>query len=550
MQLADFFKNTVGKIAEYFKNLEKGQKTRFFVFTFLALAIVVAASVLLNQKSYTVLYSGMEAQDAGEVLSLLNEMDVDAKPQGADTILVESSQADSVRMKLAGDGYPKSGLNFDIFSNASGLGTTDMEKRVYYQFQLQENLGQVIKKMEKIDDAVVSLSLAQESAFVLSEDEKPASASVLLKIKEGATLESSEARTIAELVSKSVSGLSLDDVRIVDSNMKLYSLDEEEEPAQTAQQTYETIGTQLALQKNVQDSIQEQVINLLTPVFGEGRVFAEVSVTLNFDKQQSESVEFEPPLENGTEGLAVSMQELAESIKGDAAASGVPGMDSSGGTSTTTVYPELETDENSIYSKVSRETNLELNETRTQIDNAQGQVLDLSVGVVINGTDMEEDYSENVQNLVANAIGVEPVKVSVEMIPFFQLGTSEEPSIEEVFNSQKEMMSQAASASTMRTLITAGTVVLVFLIGLLAVATLRKKPAPVMYAVNEDQGVMMDLQAGDEDILPTIEEPEPVEVPEIPEKENTTLSSLEKYIEKSPDAVVQLLRNWLSDDIR
>ena len=549
--MGDFFKNTFGKIAEYFKNLEKGQKTRFFVFAFLAVAIVVAASVLLNQKSYTVLYSGMEAQDAGEVLSLLKEMDVDAKPQGTDTILVESNQADSVRMQLAADGYPKSGLNFDIFSNASGLGMTDMEKRVYYQFQLQENLGQVIKKMEKIDDAVVSLSLAQESAYVLSEDEKPASASVLLKIKEGAELEPSEARTIAELVSKSVSGLSLDDVRIVDSNMKLYSLDEvEEEPVQTAQQTYEMIGTQLALQNTVQDRIQQQVINLLTPVFGEGRVFAEVSVKLNFDKQKSESVEFAPPLENGTEGLAVSMQELAESIKGDAAATGVPGMDSSGGTSTTTIYPELETDEDSIYSKVSRETNLELNETRTQIDNAQGQVLDLSVGVVINGTDMEEDYSENVQSLVANAIGVETAKVSVEMIPFFQLETDEGPGIEEAFNSQKEMMSQAVSASTMRTLITAGTVVLVFLIGLLAVATLRKKPAPVMYAVNEESGAMMDLQAGEEDILPTIEEPEPVEVPEIPEIENTTLSSLEKYIEKSPDAVVQLLRNWLSDDTK
>lgn len=548
--MADFFKNTIGKITEYFKNLEKGQKTRFFVFTFLAVAIVIAASVLLNQKSYTVLYSGMESQDAGEVLSLLEEMDVDAKPQGTDTILVESSQADGVRMQLAAEGYPKSGLNFDIFSNASGLGTTDMEKRVYYQFQLQENLGQVIKKMEKIDDAVVSLSLAQESAYVLSDDEKPASASVLLKLKEDATLESSEARTIAELVSKSVSGLSVDDVRIVDSNMKLYSLDEEEEQPQTAQQTYETIGTQLALQKTVQDSIQEQVINLLTPVFGEERVFAEVSVTLNFDKQKSESVEFAPPLENGTEGLAVSMQELAETIKGDAAATGVTGLDSSGGTSITTTYPELETDEDSIYSKVSRETNLELNETRTQIDNAQGQVLDLSVGVVINGADMEEDYSENVQNLVANAIGVELDKVSVEMIPFFQLGTDEEPNIEEAFNSQKEMMSQAANAATMRTLITAGTVILVFLIGLAAIATLRKKPAPVMYAVNEDPGAIVDLQAGDEDILPMEEEEPAVEIPEIPEIENTTLSSLEKYIEKSPDAVVQLLRNWLSDDLK
>ncbi len=55
---------------------------------------------------------------------------------------------------------------------------------MYYQFQLQDNLSQVIKKLDKVDDAVVNISLAQESAFELSENEMPASASVLLKLKD------------------------------------------------------------------------------------------------------------------------------------------------------------------------------------------------------------------------------------------------------------------------------------------------------------------------------------------------------------------------------
>ncbi len=555
----DFLKNTFGKIADYFKGLEKGQKTRLLVFSILAVAIIVAASVLLNQKSYTVLYTGMETQDAGEVLALLQEMKVDSKAQGTDTILVETNQADSVRMQLAAEGYPKSGQNFDIFSKSSGLGATDMEKRVYYQFQLQENLGQVIKKMGKIEDAIVNLSLAQESAYVLSNDEKPASASVLLKLKDKETLTSAEARTIAELVSKSVSGLSVEDVRIVDANMTLYRTDEDPAAPAPTPDVFQDVGTQIALQQSVQDSLQKQVIELLSPVFGEGRVSAQVSVTMNFDKQSSESVVFAPPVADMQEGLAVSMQELAETIKGDAAAQGPTGTDSNGGTNTTTTYPEVEVDGDSIYSKVSKETNLELNETRTQIDNARGIITGLSVGIVIDNSGMEDDYTESVQELVASAIGVTPEYVSVAMIPFFSLQQSEtsQQSAEEAFNNQKELIDQANAAATRNTLIIAGAIVIVVLLLLIAVLSLRKKPAPI-YTVAEaaEPGAYMDLEAGEADMLPeeyeALEEPEYEEepVPEIEEKQDTTLNSLEKYIDKSPEAVVQLLRNWLSDDAK
>ncbi len=532
--MSDFFKKTTGRIFEYFKGLEKGQRVRFIVFTALAIVILIAASVFLNQKAYTVLYSGMEANDAGEVLSVLSDMGVDAKAQGADTILVESSKADSVRMQLAAEGYPKSGFNFDIFSKASGLGMTDMEKRVYYQFQLQENLSQVIKKLDKVEDAVVSISLAEESAFVLSNDEKPASAAVLLKLKDGASIDNQQVRAIAELVSKSVSGLSIDDVRIVDSNMTLYNMEEDE--------VFENVGTQLALQQSIQDKLQEQIINLLVPVFGEGSVLAQVNVTLNFDKQLTETVEFSPPLEGSEEGLAVSMQELAETIKGDSAG-GVAGLDSSGGTSITTTYPTLD-NEDSIYSKVSRETNLELNETRTQIENAQGQIRDLSVAVVIDSSAMEDDYSENVRNLVANAIGVESGRISVEMLPFLKLeqaGPGTE--LANAFNTQKELMTLASGASTTRLLIIAGSAILALIILAAAISSLRKKSVPV-YDVDAGVGTMIDYEAG-EDILPPVSS-EPL--PEISEKEDTSLTQLEKYINKSPESVAQLLRNWLADD--
>ena len=480
----------------------------------------------------------MDPADAGEMLGVLGDMGIDAKAEGSNTILVDSSQADTVRMQLAAEGYPKSGFNFDIFSNASGLGMTDMEKRVYYQFQLQENLSQVIKKLDKVDDAVVNISLAQESAFVLSEDEKPASASVLLKLKDNQSISPDEVRAIAELVAKSISGLSVDDVRIVDSNMKLYTLENED--------AYSNLGTQLELQQQVKQTLQQQVISLLSPVFGEKSVLAQVNVTLDFDKQTTETVAFSPPVEGSAEGLAVSMKELAETVKGDNAQSAA-GIDANGANATIS-YPELTDAGDSVYNKVSRETNLELNETRTKIENAQGRIRDLSVAVVIDSSDTEDDYRENVRNLVANAIGVESDRVSVEMLPFLKLedDASENQDVVNAFNDQKDMMDIASRASTTRLIVLVGAAVLSLIILIAAILSLRRKSEPV-YDV--EVGSMLDYTSGEEifpDSLP--QQAQSGAIPEIKDMQDANLAQLGDYVERRPEAVAQLLRNWLSDD--
>ena len=255
----------------------------------IVIVIISTVSVFLNQKNYTVLYSGMDASEAGEVLSVLKEMGVDAKAQGTGTILVEESRADAVRMELAAQGYPSTGISYDIFQNASGLGVTEMEKQTYYKFQLEENLRRTINKMEKIQDSVVTLDLGENSSYVLSENKSPATASVFVTLKdEKSKLDSSEVKAIAELVAGSVSGMSPDDVRIVDSQANLYNAGGDEDGVTT-------VNTQMGLQASVQQQLQEQITNLLAPVFGEDNVLAQVNVKLNLDDTVTETVEFEPP---------------------------------------------------------------------------------------------------------------------------------------------------------------------------------------------------------------------------------------------------------------
>lgn len=539
--MAGFMKDSIAKIAKYFKDMDKGKRLRLIILAVVAVAVVLTASILLNQKSYTVLYSGMNAEDAGEVLARLNEMSVDAKADGSDTILVESDDADSIRMQLAAEGYPSSGYNYDIFKNASGLGTTDMEKRVYLQFQLQDNLRKTIVQLDKVKDAVVNVNLGESSSFVLSNDEKPATAAVMLKLEDGMTLSNEEVRAIAELVSKSVAGLNVDDVRIIDSEMNLYDMQDDT--------VVENVGTQMQLQQAVQDQLQTQVANLLFPIFGEDSVLAQVNVVLNFDKQVSESVVFEPPVEGSNEGLAVSMQELAETVQDDTSG-GLVGVDANGGT---TSYPSV-TGEDSPYSKISKETNYELNETRTQIENAQGKIEDLSVSVIIDSSTTTEDYTERVKSLVATAIGVSGERITVDMLPFKQMeqGESGDPATD-AFALQQQTFSEMEKASLVRLSIIIGAVVIVLILALVAVLTLRKKKP-----VQTVGGYGVDYYAGDTMIpapdgasigsMNSGDEPPPTKGIPMENKENGNLSRLEQYIENSPESVTQLLRNWLSDD--
>jgi flagellar M-ring protein FliF len=479
--LADFLKKTFQKIVERFKSLSSGQKTRLVVLVMLVAAIIVTASVFLNRKSYGVLYSGMEAADAGEVIGLLNEMGVDAKSQGTDTILVESSKVDSVRMELAAEGYPKSGYDFDIFAMASGLGTTDVEKSVYLQFQLQENLRQSILSFSEVEEAVVNLSLAQEDAFVLSHDEIPATASVILTLREGTVLTNAKARTIAEVLT-SIRGLKVENIRIMDSQMNLYDLTEEEDD-------YTVVADRLSLKGAVQDGLKEQVVNLLTPIFGQDGIYAAVNATLAFDDETQESTVFNPPVEGMDEGLVVSLQELAETVKGDAATNEVTGTESNGtGVSS---YPDVTTDENTVYGKTTREANYELNEIKTQITRAKGYISDLSVSVILDSSVLEEDYTENVRNLVANAIGVDIGRITVERLPFLRLDTSTDVSA--ALEAQKEMLAATTQAQLIKTLITAGTVIIVFLLLLAALRTLKRPIKPA----KEEEPAAPDWGQGD-----------------------------------------------------
>lgn len=522
-------KGILDKVIGYFKKMESGKRKRLIVLVSLIFVVIIAVSVMLNQKTYTVLYSGMERSDTAQVLSKLQEMGVDAKSEGEDTVLVAGKDADTIRMELAGQGYPASGLNYDIYKSASGLGVTDSEKNIYYQYQQQENIRQTIMQMSKIDEAVVNLDLGEDSSYVLSNNNKEATASVMLTLKKGTELTGTEVDAIRELVSKSISGLKPENVQIVDSNMNLYSVG--------AKDDVSTADTQLALQNNVKAQYQQQIMDLLTPVFGKDNILAEVNVTLNFDKTKSEKVEYAAP-EGREEGLVTSMKELVEAIKNDGTG-GIPGIDANG--SASQYLASLDTS-NAVYYNVSREVNYEINQTMTQIEQAQGQVKDISVSVILN-SENTGSYDDEVKQLVSTATGAKPESITVEALPFAEVDASAPDDMTTSLEAQQKVISEAQSAETTRLiiLVIGGIIVAIFLFSIIKMLIPKKEEE-----MQEAEG--FDLIA-DEEIIPDSESMAEIDAKDIDfEVKDDNLSVLKDYVNKNPESVANMLRNWLNED--
>lgn len=523
--------NTLKSLKNFFAKLSKGEKIRLTVLAVGIIALSIIVTAVLSRTDYGVLYSGLGPSDAGEILEALENMGVDAKTRGSDTVLVPEDRVGELRMRLSAGGYQSGNFDYSIFQNASGFGTTDLEKQTYLQFQLQANLREYILKMDRIKDCLVIVNMPKESSFVLSSNEETASASVLVEVKGGGALTSSEANAIAETVAMGIPGLKKENIRIVDTNMHLYSLDENELGNYPS-----SIDKQFELEKKLREELELQVVNLLAPVYGGANIKAAANVTLDFNSEIVSSVEFSPPVEGETDGIVVSMSELYENSRTGAGGGGAVGTDSNG--LGTVEYPYSDLDEDELYSKVLREANYEINETRTQIEKAKGTVKELSVAVLIDSEAITEDYTDNVSNLVANAIGVKEEFITVERLPF-QSTDEMEARLAEQNAFLKSMQTKEFVINLLKyaVILIIALMVISMIIKIINIATGRREEPMLISPESGIEYIVGDEQS-DDSHYPDLDlnaKPEGVQ-------------QLERFIDKDPEAVAQLLRNWLSDD--
>lgn len=279
-------------------------------------AIVVALSMWSSRPDYKVLYANLSDKDGGAIIAQLSQMNVPYRhADGGAAILVPANRVHDARLKLASAGLPKgSTVGFELMDSAR-FGITQFQERLTFQRGLEGELTRSIEALAAVGDARVHLALPNQNGF-FREQQKP-SASVLVQLHPGRSLERAQIAGIVHLVSSSVPDLAPKAVSIVDQNGSLLT----DSPDA---RTQGLDAHQLQYVAQIESTLTRRIADILEPVVGRDNLRAQVTAEVDFSQSESTSEQFRP--NQGNEPAAVRSTQQLESGQADAATpTGVPG---------------------------------------------------------------------------------------------------------------------------------------------------------------------------------------------------------------------------------
>jgi flagellar M-ring protein FliF len=256
----------------------------------LAASVAVGFAVVLwsQQPDYRPLYGSLDGMDASQVMETLSAADIKYTVEpNSGALLVKADDLARARMRLAAAGVsPRdNSVGFEILDQEQGLGTSQFMEATRYRRGLEGELARTVSSLNNVKSARVHLALPKSSVFV--RDERKPSASVLVELYSGRSLEPSQVMAIVNLVASSVPEMNKNQVTVVDQKGNLLSDIQEMSELTMA-------GKQFDYNRRMESLFTQRVHNILQPVLGSGRYKAEVSADVDFSSVESTSEMFNP----------------------------------------------------------------------------------------------------------------------------------------------------------------------------------------------------------------------------------------------------------------
>ena len=351
-----------------------------------ALAGVVLAMLLWSSKGdFKVLYANLSDKDGGAVIAQLSQLNVPYRmSEGGAAILVPAAQVHDLRLKLATAGLPKGSVSGYELMDSARFGQTQFQERLTAQRGLEGELTRSITSMAAVQNARVHLALPNQNGF-FREQQKP-SASVLLTLHPGRTLERAQVAGIVHLVSSSVPELDPKGVSVLDQTGALLTGGRDGSPAAGLD------AQQLQYVNQLESGYSKRIFELLEPIVGRDNLRATVAADVDFSQTEATSEEFKPN-QGADANIAIRSQQTSEQTGSTGAApSGVPGAASNQppvpatAPLTGAAQPLQAAQGGAAGSSGRREatTNYEVDKTVRVTRNATGNIKRLNAAVVVN----------------------------------------------------------------------------------------------------------------------------------------------------------------------
>lgn len=350
------------------------------------IAVMVVFWLWSQQPDYRVLYSNYSDKDGGAIVAELEKMNVPYKfSDGGNAILVPAAQVYQARLKLASDGLPKGGnAGFELLENQK-FGVSQFVEQVNFQRALEGELERSVQSISAVEGAKIHLAIPKATVFV--RDQQKPTASVLLNLRGGRSLDAQQVGAIVHLVASSVPDLPTANVTVVDQNGNLLSDTSKKMGANNLD------ATQIKYIDDMQQSIVKRVESIIAPIVGAKNVRAESSVEIDFASVEQAAESYKPN-QNPDETAIRSLQNSeSKTTNGAGEAAGVPGALSNQPPANATA-PIVAADGTAasgtavaatpVSSQKNTTTNFEVDKTVRYTQQPMGGVKRINVAVVVN----------------------------------------------------------------------------------------------------------------------------------------------------------------------
>lgn len=390
----EYFGKVGRQITDFLKTLSPGRKMAMFVTALGIVAGLIVMALWASTSTYVNLMTNLSPEDATNIQRVLREKHIPftVDPTGR-SISIPPERIYDLRLELATMGLPQSSVvGYEVFDKQM-LGATSFVQKVNEKRAREGELMRTINTIKGVKRSRVHLALPQKSTFI--EDQKKATASVVLDLDAGTILAEKQIYGIGNLVSRAVEGMDINDVVIMDSSGKVLSKN-------TADPLAAATATQLDFTRKIETEVETRIEKMLAPIVGEGKVVAKVTADLDFSQVSETQTLYDP------DSTAVrSTETRRDAMNGTRPGPyGLAGQQSNQPNTPPAANGEVKYD----TTKANEVTNYEVPQTVRRTTKPQGSIKRLSVAVVVDGKTIKTAGKDGVVQSKVDAWPAEKIK--------------------------------------------------------------------------------------------------------------------------------------------
>lgn len=355
---------------------------KFGLVVLVAITLVTAGYFLFKttEPNWTTLYSDLTETDTVAISESLKKSGYPFKvSKDKRAILVPIELQDDLRIYVAENELIKDAApGFELLDDLQ-LGSTEFKNQLTKQRIYQGELTRSIEKIHGVKKARVQIAEPERSVFQ-DKDEAP-SASVMLILKPGYKLKTTQVKAIKNLVAYSVPRMTPDKVFITDQSGN--SLTDEIEKNSSDIESFRT---------NFEEQTVKKVQSVLDKIVGKDNATVQVSADMDFNTTRSTIESYTPITPGSKEGVLTTEQTETEVY------------DNPNAPLQTATTAEQSQNKNLNYQKQRTSATYSVSKEIKQVVYAPGSVKRMTIAVAVNKilTDKEK---QDIQNLVLTASG-------------------------------------------------------------------------------------------------------------------------------------------------